>query len=104
MFVLANGANTMLFESDTAYLDACKRNLVASGLAWAGRNIKNESSPPRRINRTIELDTADMSIRGSTLSVTIDIPRDKKAEVQINTSCSRGRRTLRHKDKYRIEL
>ena len=102
MFVLANGANTMLFESDTAYLDACKRNLVASGLAWAGRNIKNESR--ETFNRTIELDTADMSIRGSTLSVTIDIPRDKKAEVQINTSCSRGKRTLRHKDKYWIEL
>jgi len=41
MLVLAGGANTMLFQSDTAYLQAVERNLVASGLAWAKRNTKN---------------------------------------------------------------
>ena len=102
MFVLTGGANTMLFQSDTAYLQAVKRNLAASGLAWTERNIKNESK--EIFNRTIELNVSSMDIRNSTLTVTIGIPRDKGAEVQINTSCSRGRQTIRHKGKYRVEL
>jgi hypothetical protein len=32
MYVLTGGSNTMLFQSDTAYLEACKRNLITSGL------------------------------------------------------------------------
>ena len=34
MHVLTSGANTMLFQADTAYLEACKRNLITSCLAW----------------------------------------------------------------------
>jgi len=99
MFVLTGGSNTMLFQSNTAYLQACERNLVSSGLAWARRNTKGE----RTSGTTIDLDVAAMNVRGATLSVTIGTPRDKEADVQINTSCSRGRLTLRHNDKYRIE-
>ena len=102
MFALTGVSNTMMSQSDTAYLHACERNLRASGLAWAERNIKNES---REIfDRTIELDVTYMDIRGLTLAVTIGTPKNKEVEVLINSSVSRGRRTLRHKDKYRIEL
>ena len=102
MIVLTGSANKILFQSDTAYLQACRRNLVTSGLTWAKRNIKNESK--ETFNRTIELDVTSMSISGATLSVNIDIPKDQEPEVQINTSCSRARRTLRHNEKYRIGL
>ncbi|MHC4633032.1 MAG: hypothetical protein ACYS9C_17440 [Planctomycetota bacterium] len=102
MTVLTGSANKILFQSDTAYLQACRRNLVTSGLTWAKRNIKNESE--ETFNRTIELDVTSMSISGATLSVNIDIPKDQEPEVQINTSCSRARRTLRHNEKYRIGL
>jgi len=100
MTVLTGSANKIMFQSDAAYLQACERNLVTSGLAWAKRNIKNESK--ETFNRTIELDLTSMSISGATLSVNIDIRKDREAEVQINTSCSRARRTLRHNEKYRI--
>lgn len=102
MIVLTDSANKILFQSDTAYLQACRRNLVTSGLTWAKRNIKNESK--ETFNRTIELDVTSMSISGATLSVNIDIPKDQEAEVRINTSCSRVRRTLRHNEQYRIGL
>jgi len=102
MLVLTAGANTMLFQSDTAYLQACQRNLVASGLAWAKQQIKSQSK--ETFDRTIKLDVTDMDIRGSALAVLIRIPADKEPEVQINASCSRARRTFRHDDKYRIEL
>lgn len=102
MIVLTGSANKILFQSDTAYLQACRQNLVISGLAWAKRNIKNESK--ETFNRTIELDVTSMSISGATLSVNIGIRKEQEAEVQINTSCSRTSRTLRHNEKYRIGL
>ena len=102
MSVLTAGANTMVFQSNTAYLQACQRNLVASGLAWAKQQIKSQSK--KNLDRTIRLDVTETDIRGSTLAVFIRIPTDKEPEVQINASCSRARRTLRHDDKYRIEL
>jgi len=101
MFVLTGMANTILFQSDIAYLEVVERNLVASGLAWASRNIKNQSK--ETFNKTIELDVTDMNIRRSTLAVIIAMPKDKQAEVQIDTSCGRGRHTLRHSNKYHIE-
>jgi hypothetical protein len=102
MIVLTDSANKILFQSDTAYLNACERNLVTSGLAWAKWNIKNESK--QIFDRPIELDVSSMSIHGATLSINIVTPKDEEAEVQINTSCSHDRRTLRHNDKYRIRL
>lgn len=102
MLVLSAGAKTMVFQSNTAYLQACQRNLVASGLAWAKQQIKSQSK--ENLDRTIRLDVTETDIRGSTLAVFIRIPTDKEPEVQINASCSRARRTLRHDDKYRIEL
>jgi hypothetical protein len=79
MYVLTGGSNTMLFQSDTAYLEACKRNLITSGLAWAKRNILNNNK------ETFE-------------------KADKAPQAQINVSCSRSRRTFRGDDKYKIRL
>ena len=102
MIVLTGSANKILFQSDTAYLQACERNLVTSGLVWAKRNIKNEGK--ETFDRPIELDVSSMSIHGVTLSVNIVTLKDEEAEVQINTSCTHDRRTLRHNDKYRLRL
>lgn len=101
-YILADGTNTMLFQSDTAYLQACERNLRASGLAWAKQNIKNRNQGS--FNRMIELDTANLGIRDSSLNIFISISQDKQAEVQINTSCSRARQTCKHNNRYVIEL
>jgi hypothetical protein len=116
MIVLTDSANKILFQSDTACLRACERNLTISGLAWARWNIKNEGK--ETFDRPIELDVSAMSIgppkreslrlgnpiHGAILSVNIVTVKDEEAEVQINTSCSHDRRTLRHNDKYRIEI
>ena len=102
MFVLAGIGNTMQFQSHTAYLQACERNLVASGLAWARQNIRNKSC--ETLGKTIELDVTEMDIRGSALDVMIDAPAGKQPEVQIKTSCSRGRQTLRLDARYEIDL
>ena len=102
MFALADIANTMQFQSQTAYLKACRRNLLASGLLWAKENTREKSS--EIFDKTIQLDVSKLNIRASALDVTISIASDEEAEVQINTSCSRGRQTLKGTGKYRIEF
>jgi hypothetical protein len=102
MFALAGIANTMQFQSHTAYLRACERNLLASGLGWAKQNIENEGG--EILDKTIELDVSRMDIRGSALGVTIGTLSDGEAEVQINSSCTRGRQTLKGDRRYRIGL
>jgi len=100
----------MLFQADTAYLEACKRNLITSGLAWAKRNIQNNNRDT--FEKTVELDVSKIfngsdsrRIRGSSLIVTIrGLPTDKEPHAQINVSCSRGRRTFKHDDKHKIRL
>jgi len=102
MFVLTGVSNTILFQSDTAYLQALQRNLVASGLAWAEQQVKSQSK--ENLDKTIELDINNMNIRGSTLAVFIRIPAEREPQVQINASCTQARRTLSHDERYRIEL
>ena len=102
MSVLADIANTMQFQSQTAYLKACERNLLASGMVWAKENAREKSS--EIFDKTIQLDVSELNIRDSALDVTISIASDEEAEVRIDTSCSRSRQTLRETGKYRIEL
>jgi len=109
MHVLTSGANTMLFQSDTAYLEACERNLITSGLAWAKRNIRNNNK--ETFEKAVELDVSKIfygsgsrRIRDASLIVTISTPTDKAPQAQISVSCSRGRRTFKDDSKYKIRL
>ena len=102
MAVLGDIANTMQFQSQNAYLKACERNLLASGLVWAKENVREKSS--EIYDRTLQLDVSKLNIRDSALAVTANIASDEEAEVQIYISCSRSRQTLRKTGKYRIEL
>lgn len=102
MFALTGVANTMQFQSNAAYLQACRRNLAASGLAWAKQNIPNKIG--ENAYQAIRLETSEMDIRGSELDLTISRPSQGQAEVLVRSSCSRGRQTLRGESKYEISL
>ena len=102
MAVLGDIANTMQYHSQNAYLKACERNLLASGLLWAKENVREKDS--KILNKTIQLDVSKLNIRDSALNVTISIASDEEAEVQIETKCNRSRQTLRETGKYLIEL
>jgi type II secretory pathway component PulK len=101
MYMLTEDTKTLSFQSDTAYLKALERNLTASGLVWAKNKIKNQDQ--QVFNKIVELDVNDMNLRSATLNVTIIAPMDTQPQVQINTSCSRGRRTLSREGKYLIK-
>ena len=102
MFALSGIANTMQFQSQNAYLKACRRNLLASGLLWANENTREKSS--EIFDKTIQLDVSKLNIRDSALDVTIRRMSDNQAEVQVDTSCSRSRQSLKGIGKFRIEF
>ena len=100
MSFLTTMSNTMLFQSNKQYLQACERNLIASGKAWSKINIPKESGDSS--DQMLELDVTEMNIRGSSLNVKLGIPAKAQPQVQIRTSCSRGRKTLTSDKTYTI--
>ena len=102
MHVLSSGTNTMLYQSDRAYLEACKRNLIMSGLNWAKLNTQNNNT--ETFDKSVELDVSNLNIKNSSLIVTVSIPTNEEPQAQINVSCSRNRRTLKSDKKYQIKL
>jgi hypothetical protein len=99
MIILTSDANTFIFQSDRAYLEACRQNLTASGLNWANKNI----SDLKPTTSTIELNTADIGIKTAALSVKLTAGEKGKYQVEINTSCSKARQRLCSVKKFTIE-
>jgi hypothetical protein len=102
MFVLAGGANAMLFHANTAYLQAVERNLIASGLAWAQATISTKGAAA--VGEPVELNTGAFDAPNAGLTVKITQVQADRATVRIATSCTKGRRTLRTARDYVIDL
>jgi len=98
--LLTEASNTMLFQANKTYIQACERNIIASGLAWSKINIKKDSRDIT--DKTIELDVTEMNIRGSSLAVNLSSQAETRPQVRIRTSCSRGRQTLTDDRTYTI--
>ena len=93
MFVLTGGSNAMLFQADAAYLQAVQRDLIGSGLAWAREKVSNSTEV--QSTTPIELDTAAFGLPSAKLVVRILDVQGDTAQVSIETSCHKGRQTLR---------
>jgi type II secretory pathway component PulK len=85
---------TLVFEAREAHLAACKRNLQASGLAWARLASRAHQQPtptttmPSRAAR--ELDVSALGVPGGTLEVTV-----KGGRATAAASCRQGNRLWR---------
>ena len=101
MLFLTNASNTLMFQANDAYLNACQRNLITSGIAWAKTKIKNQSE--RHLNILTELDVTEMNLQHADLNVTANVSSNTQPNVHIITSCSRGRQNLTSDDTYNIE-
>ena len=102
MFVLSSGSSTMMFQTNTAYLTACQRNLTASGLAWARGSVKGqEADAPEQ---PVTLDVNDLGIRVASLTVALNSSEDQRPQVRIATSVSRSARTLSNEVVYDVAL
>ena len=101
MLFLSGASNSMMFQANNVYLQACERNLQSSGLNWAKENIKNKNI--QDFNDVITLDVNDLNILHSSLNVKINNPEDELYEVQIDTTCGRARLNLKTSKTYKIK-
>ena len=91
MFVLTGGANTMVFQADTACVQAANRNLVASGLAWARHRAAR--GPGAWSTEPVDLDVTAFGLPDAHLTVRILDVHENTARVHVETSCRKGRCT-----------
>ena len=101
MHILSSGSNTMLYQADRAYLEACERNLVMSGLAWAKQNIQSNNRD--NFQKNIEMDVSNLNLSNSSMTVKINTPSNESPQAQIIVSCSRSRRTIKSDEIYQIK-
>ena len=100
VLLLADMSDTLMFDSDLAYLQACNRNLSASALAWARQNQdKLRDSGP---SEGIQLDVERLGIPAGNLNVAPLKDREKGLRVQIDTQCGRNKMKLERTCNYLI--
>ena len=88
--ILTANLNIILSQTNRAYYNACSRNLTVSGLAWSKHNIKSKAN----LDKAVDLDITEMGIRGSSLAVLVDSPRDEKSNVYLTHSATCGRQII----------
>ncbi len=101
LLFLASASDTIMFQANNVYLQACERNLISSGLSWARVNSRS-TDRGQDANDTIQLDTSKMNILHSSLELKFTNPQDKQSEVQIKTSCGRARLNLTSSNSFKI--
>ncbi len=89
LFLLGQGANTMMFNSNRAYVEACSRNLTASALAWAQQNRSTLAREGQQAE--ITLDVERLEVPNGHLGIILERPDAKSMKIEINTKCRRGR-------------
>ncbi len=100
MLFLSTASNTMNFQTNKVYLQACERNLISSGLNWAKTNLKNETITD--FNDTIILDVNDMNILRSSLEIKVNPSSDDQNEVRIRTSCGRAKLNIKTSETFKL--
>ena len=96
--ILSRSSNDLLFDSNRAYLEACTRNLSASGLAWVREN-RNRPEHSRRGGQ-IDLPVGPLGVPDGHLRVTRPPSAEKPATVQIDTRCRQRRMTINRSSVY----
>ena len=100
VLLLADISDSLMFESNLSYVQACNRNLSASGLSWARQNQDklHDSGPSERI----QLDVERLGIPAGNLNVAPLKDREKGLRVQIDTQCGRNKIKLERTRNYLV--
>ena len=89
LFVLSRISQSMMFHTDTAYLQAQGRNMVTSAVAWLRQQGRIDTSTE------IKLDMDQLKIPQANCSVSIVKNDDAPDHFQIKVYCTRARRTFK---------
>ncbi|MBN1359724.1 MAG: hypothetical protein JW993_03980 [Sedimentisphaerales bacterium] len=100
MLVLTEGANLLLAQADTAYCRAVERNLTASALAWGQSQLARDGMVAAE--EPVMLDSRLIGDQRTALTAQFTRVGADDAEMKIETSCSKGRRTVEQSRQYAI--
>ena len=100
IFILAEISRSIIFESNMAYVQACKRNMTASALVWASKNHKDLTVDEK--SKVISLDIEALKIKGGSLTIELLEAGKETPNVEITSKCQSGRIKLDHRDTYRF--
>ena len=100
LFVLSRISCNMIFTSDSDYLQAQSRNITYSAIALAKYQIRNGKKFGDR-------ETIEFALKGGGLSradceLRIVSAEPGRVKIQVETFCSRGRRTFKDSNEYYI--
>jgi hypothetical protein len=95
--ILSGISGTMAFEANEAYLQACRENLIISGLAWAKENADKVQT-----NETTQLDITSLGLRRAELKVTVNFTGANRKEADITALCFFARQKLQTSSVYRF--
>ncbi len=89
MGFLTQTSQLMIYQTNRAHLQAVQRNMTLSALAWTRVHETD------RTGTSVDLDTSHLGMKASSLNVRASIDQDNQTLVAIQTSCTKGRQTLR---------
>jgi len=101
IIILNMSVISILQESRRVYIEACSRNLAASGYAWAQQtaSVQGEDFP----EGMIDIDVDSMKIPQGGLSVLVVEPNEPGLTVEISTLCGQGAMIQRRGYTYQIK-
>jgi len=102
MLVLAGMSKTMMHESSAVKIDAVKKNLTFSAIAWAKYNAPNMSIGSEPM--TVQLDVNELGVSGAGCAVTFYRLSNMEIEIKISATCGTGSVKQQRKSVFKIRL
>jgi len=88
LFALTCITKNVSGNTNMMYLDACRRNLLLSGLAWTKHNPDDINK--KTTSEIFDLDISKLEIPAGTVKVTVTKMDDSNLTVRLNASCAKG--------------
>jgi hypothetical protein len=101
MTLLSSSTRIMAFESSTAKLQSDCKNVIESCTVWIDVNSKKIKQQPK--NTTMELSVDGLGIPTAICNIIVKDTNKNGTQIEINYSCSRGRRRMQKKLNYIVK-
>jgi len=99
MAVLSDATHTMVYETHRMSCDAQQRNLQLSARRWAARRLAQKGGDLPA--GAIELDVKQLEVPSGKLKVTF-VKSAKPGQVEVETTCRRGPRTITRRERCQV--
>ena len=100
LMIVSAGSHTMVSDTNRAHLQACRRNLAASGWAWVKYAAATQN--PKLQSQEIKLNIDSMHIPQGSITVSQSDYSESGLTFEINTFCARSKMHIKHIHKIHV--